>query len=109
MGSRITQNHAYQENILGYQGATNNFVYWSDGLGGGGGGGGQAFDHHSNDGGRDICQQNAPAEPGIWTNFSNARVIPGDLPRDLSEGMLAGGIDSHITFVVSDAAIMNYF
>ena len=38
---------------------TNNFVYWSDGLEG------RAFDHHSRNGGRGICQQKLPAGPGI--------------------------------------------
>ena len=66
--------------------ATNNFVYWSDGLEG------RAFDHHRRNGGRGICQEKLPAGPGIWTIFLNARGMPGDLPG----GMLAPGIDSHI-------------
>ena len=44
--------------------ATNNFVYWSDGLEG------RTFDHHRRNGGRGICQQKLPAGPGIWTIFS---------------------------------------
>ena len=51
--------------------ATNTFVYWSDGLGG------RAFDHHSRNGERGICQQILPAGPGIWTMFSNSRVEGG--------------------------------
>ena len=40
--------------------ATNNFVYWSDGLEG------RAFDHHRRNGGRGICQQKFPAGLDIW-------------------------------------------
>ena len=54
--------------------ATNNFVYWSDGLEG------RAFDHHRRNGGRGICQQKLPAGPGIWMIFSNVRGMPGGLP-----------------------------
>ena len=55
---------------------------------------GRAFGHHSrNGGGRGICQQKLPAGPGICPIFSNARGLPGGLPG----GMLAAGIDSHIT------------
>ena len=58
----------------------------------GGGGGGRAFNHHSRNGGRGICQQKLPAGLGICQIFSNSRGLPGGLPG----GKLAAGIDSHI-------------
>ena len=51
-------------------------------------------------GGRGICQQELLARPDIWTIFSIARGMPGGLSGG---GMLAAGIDSHIT-----AGIMVY-
>ena len=50
------------------------FVYWWEGLGG------RAFDHHSRNGGRGICQQKLPAGPGICPIVSNTRGLPGGLP-----------------------------
>ena len=71
--------------------AINNFVYWSDGLGG------REFDYHSRNGGLGICQQKLLAGPGIcqqkllagpgiWTIFSNARAMPGGLPGGDARG-----------------------
>ena len=63
--------------------ATNIFVYWSDGLG-----------HMTiivGTGVQGICQQKMPARPGISPIFSNAWGLPG------AWGMLAAGIDLHIT------------
>ena len=54
--------------------ATNNFVFWLDGLEG------WAFDHHRRNGGGGICQQKLPAWPGIWLFFKCPGVCPGGLP-----------------------------
>ena len=53
----------------------NVFVYWSDGLGD------RAFDRHSRNGGRGICQRKLLAGPGILPFFSNARRLPGEGER----------------------------
>ena len=68
--------------------ATNNFLYWSDGLEG------RAFDHHRRNGGGAFANKNCPQGQAFEQFFQMPGVYPGVCPGG---GMLAAGVDSHIS------------
>ena len=68
--------------------ATNNFVYWSDGLEC------RPFDHHRRNGGGTFANKNRPQGRAFESFFQMPGVCSGVCPE---VGMIAAGIDSHIT------------
>ena len=66
--------------------ATNIFVYWSDGLGS------RAFDRHSRKRGGAFANENCPHGRALDHFFKCL-----GFARRFARGMLAAGIDSHIT------------